>query len=417
MNRLFNFLLITDQKNKLDFDVEKVLRKIGRVLTVGKQKENYQIDFELNGNDTLSVSHIVEQLPENAKPDIIFVTQHTYSWVKDFPDNSMKVLCNGERGAIIDSNFKAIQIVNDIQAVEEHFQIQVPYQGDEIAPKVFAECLRIIYGQTELKTYQQLLSLGFSLNRKKSESRAFVIAILDESPASPYGIKTLLDDLNDIDGEVICVFNSEEMSDMYKDHPRITRSASISQNVGVGRAWNIGMMLTEADTVFILNADLHIGNEGVEKLERTLYQDANIAVAGPCGGYTDFSTMQDLRYLENKMYPDYSIVDQVSGFYFAIKRSLFLNYQLMFYPEYLPCYMEEWDLAMQLKKYDLLAVVTYINDYDHKWGGTTEGLSEIHCLGKVYQINEVLKQSQQKFFEKWLNSFKEMKNKVYLPLT
>ena len=41
--------------------------------------------------------------------------------------------------------------------------------------------------------------------------RSFVIPVLDFSPHSPYSILTLLEDLRDIEGEVICIFNTREV--------------------------------------------------------------------------------------------------------------------------------------------------------------------------------------------------------------
>ena len=44
-----------------------------------------------------------------------------------------------------------------------------------------------------------------------TRSRSFVIPVLDFSPHSSYNIKTLLDDLQQVSGEVICIFNSAEV--------------------------------------------------------------------------------------------------------------------------------------------------------------------------------------------------------------
>ena len=42
-------------------------------------------------------------------------------------------------------------------------------------------------------------------------SRGIIIPVLDDSPHSKFNIKTLLDELEDISGEVICVFNGENI--------------------------------------------------------------------------------------------------------------------------------------------------------------------------------------------------------------
>ncbi len=58
---------------------------------------------------------------------------------------------------------------------------------------------------------------------KPEVSRSFIIPVLDYSPHSPYNINTLLNDLEDIHGEVICIFNIREVFDKLRDRPRIDK--------------------------------------------------------------------------------------------------------------------------------------------------------------------------------------------------
>jgi len=76
-------------------------------------------------------------------------------------------------------------------------------------------------------------------------SRSFIIPVLDYSPHSPYNITTLLNDLEEIHGEVICIFNSHEVFDKLRDHSRIDKYCFNSLNAGVSRSWNIGINLAE----------------------------------------------------------------------------------------------------------------------------------------------------------------------------
>ena len=76
------------------------------------------------------------------------------------------------------------------------------------------------------------------------------------SPASPYNITKLLDDLNDIPGDVIVIFNSTEMADKLKNHPRIDYYAAMKKNIGVSIAWNIGLNISQTPVSFILNSDI-----------------------------------------------------------------------------------------------------------------------------------------------------------------
>ena len=125
--------------------------------------------------------------------------------------------------------------------------------------------------------------------------RSFVIPVLDMSPASPYNILTLLEDLRTIPGDVIVVCNSPDMADKLRGHPRIDYMASMSHNVGVARAWNIGMAMSQSPVTFILNADLHVPGEVFTTLERALNELPDAAVVGPQGSFFDFATAQDIH--------------------------------------------------------------------------------------------------------------------------
>ena len=101
--------------------------------------------------------------------------------------------------------------------------------------------------------------------------RSFVIPVLDFSPHGPFNIRTLLDDLSSITGEVVCIFNSREVYDELKDHPRIDKYCFNSMNAGVSRSWNIGINMSEGKTVHIMNADLHIGDSIADELDSYLF--------------------------------------------------------------------------------------------------------------------------------------------------
>ncbi|HVO73259.1 MAG TPA: glycosyltransferase, partial [Ignavibacteriaceae bacterium] len=120
---------------------------------------------------------------------------------------------------------------------------------------------------------------------RSNVERSFVIPVLDMSPASPYNILKLLDDLNNIEGDVIIVFNSLEMADKLKDHPRINYYAAMKKNVGVSRAWNIGLNISQTPVTFILNSDLNITRETVETLEQYLLKLPDAAAVGPQGSF------------------------------------------------------------------------------------------------------------------------------------
>ena len=81
-------------------------------------------------------------------------------------------------------------------------------------------------------------------------NRSFIIPVLDMSPHSRYNIYSLLDDLEKIEGEVICIFNSPEVFQLLHNHPRIDKYCYNKQNAGVSRSWNLGINSAESTTVF-----------------------------------------------------------------------------------------------------------------------------------------------------------------------
>ena len=68
-------------------------------------------------------------------------------------------------------------------------------------------------------------------SRIKNNSRSFVIPVLDMSPASSYNIVGLLEDLNSISGDVIVIFNSLEIAEKLRGHPRINYYAALNKNI------------------------------------------------------------------------------------------------------------------------------------------------------------------------------------------
>ena len=157
-------------------------------------------------------------------------------------------------------------------------------------------------------------------------SRSFVIPVLDLSPHSSYNIHTLLDDLKNIDGEVICIFNSAEVFKKLQSHPRIDKFCFNSLNAGVSRSWNIGINLSEKDAVFIINADLHIKPRAVEALYNYLLSLDKAVIVGPQGAIVDFANLTDKRYYSKGSFQQPIRVQAVSGFLFGIHRSRFLGW-------------------------------------------------------------------------------------------
>jgi len=235
-------------------------------------------------------------------------------------------------------------------------------------------------------------------------ARSFVIPVLDFSPHSSYNITTLLEDLNQVPGEVICIFNSPEVFEKLKSHQRIDKYCFNSLNAGVSRSWNIGLNLSEADVVFVLNADLHIKPQAIDTLSDYLFSLENAVIVGPQGALVDFEKMTDKKYYSKGSFQQPIRVQAVSGFFFGIHRKRFLEHQLCFDVRYSPCFMEEWDLGLQVIKAGLASYAVPVSDFEHDWGisASTEN-SKICYFGRTVLRDDILLENRRKFQEKWFN--------------
>ena len=234
-----------------------------------------------------------------------------------------------------------------------------------------------------------------------TSGRSFVIPVLDMSPASEYNIVTLLEDLQDIEGEVIVVFNGQEIAEHLKSHPRITRYAVMKQNIGVARAWNLGLEMAVTPVVFILNADLHLERQAVDQLERALTTLPAAACVGPQGSFVEYPLSRDYIYFDKGSFNTPMEVDAVSGVFFAIRLQHFNDKIIRFENGFTPCYFEEWDLGLQIKRAGLKSYIVPVTDYDHHWSGTIRALREISYYEQSRTAGEILLKNRKFFFNKW----------------
>jgi GT2 family glycosyltransferase len=237
---------------------------------------------------------------------------------------------------------------------------------------------------------------------KETISRSFVIPVLDYSPHSTYNINTLLDDLTRIEGEVICIFNSDEVYENLRYHERIDKFCFNKFNAGVSRSWNIGINLAEGRAVFIMNADLHIRPPAIEQLESYLFKLDNAVIVGPQGSYVDFRNQRILRYFKRGNFDQPVRTHDVSGFFFCIHRERFLQHGLMFDVRYSPCFMEEWDMGMQVLQATLACYAVPVTDFEHDWGiSQSKENNRINYFGREVYRNDILLANREKFLTKW----------------
>lgn len=232
--------------------------------------------------------------------------------------------------------------------------------------------------------------------------RSFIIPVLDMSPHSRFNIKTLLEDLSGIEGEVICIFNSPQVFEDLRDDPRIDKYCFNKLNAGVSRSWNMGINLAEGRTVFIMNADLHVQPAAVMALERYLHQLPDAVLVGPQGSYLDLENLRVIEYFQKGTFDNPIRTHDVSGFFFAIHLDRFLARKLCFDVRYSPCFMEEWDMAVQVMKSGLSSYTVPVVAWEHEWGisGQREN-TPIRYFGRTVMRNDVLAANQQKFRDKW----------------
>ena len=232
--------------------------------------------------------------------------------------------------------------------------------------------------------------------------RSFVIPVIDLSPHSRYNIYTLLNDLESIEGEVICIFNSYEVFDKLRLHHRIDKYCYNNLNAGVSRSWNMGINLSEGRTVFVLNADLHIRRSAVEQLEHYIYELPKAVIIGPQGTHIDFKNLKIIRYFEKGAFTEPVRTHDVSGFFFCIHKKRYLKHKLSFDVRYSPCFMEEWDLGMQVLEAGMACYAVPVDGFDHEWGisQATEN-KKINYFGRDVFRNDILVDNRKKFLAKW----------------
>lgn len=235
--------------------------------------------------------------------------------------------------------------------------------------------------------------------------RSFVIPVLDFSPHSSYNITTLLDDLNQVAGEVICIFNSFEVFEKLRSHERIDKYCFNSLNAGVSRSWNIGINLSEGKAVFILNADIHVKPGAIELLQKYLFSLENAVLVGPQGAIVDFKNLREKHYYKKGTFQKPVRVNAVSGFFFSIHREKFLEHKLMFDVQYSPCFMEEWDMGLQVIRAGLSAYAVPVVEYEHHWGITCSKENiKINYFGHDVYRNDLILGNRKKFLIKWFGN-------------
>jgi hypothetical protein len=237
--------------------------------------------------------------------------------------------------------------------------------------------------------------------RRQTPPRSFVVPVLDMSPASPFNIGTLLQDMERVDGTMIVVFNSAEMAERWRSHPRVNRAVTMSHNVGVARAWNVGLHISETPVTFFFNADLHLGPQAVDALSQALVDTPQAGIVGPQGGFYHFESAKDLLYFDKGSFNAPMLVDDVSGFFFAVNGEMFAQHGLQFEDRFTPCYFEEWDIGLQCKRAGMGCYIIPVTDFEHEWSGSIRSVKEIHYFDRAESTGDILHRNRVAFWDKW----------------
>lgn len=232
--------------------------------------------------------------------------------------------------------------------------------------------------------------------------RSIVIPVLDFSPHSKYNINTLLKDLELIDGEVICIFNSDETFEQLRNHPRIDKFCYNKLNAGVSRSWNMGIELSEGDAIHIMNSDMHIEKPALEKMEYYLFSLDKAIIVGPQGTFVNFKTLGIIKYFSKGTFFEPIKTHDVSGFLFCIHAQRFLSNNFRFDTQFTPCFFEEWDIALQVMSRGFSLYTVPAIEFDHEWGVSRSGDDTvINFLGKSKTKREILIENRKRFLTKW----------------
>ena len=144
----------------------------------------------------------------------------------------------------------------------------------------------LFFTQQIIGLIQQTTKIGYEL-------------IIVDNGSTEQGMPEYLDQINDGCAKVI--FNSE--------------------NLGVAKAWNIGIAIAEGEYIAILNNDILIGNDCLERMQKVMDNNPDIWCLSPA--FTRLTMPENWHELELKQrsVPE-QIVNSGKGFFFMFRREI-----------------------------------------------------------------------------------------------
>jgi GT2 family glycosyltransferase len=165
----------------------------------------------------------------------------------------------------------------------------------------------------------------------------------------------------DLDYEIIVVCNNtdEKLIKFATKTPSISKYVLNSVNPGIARSWNMGVNMSEGEYLFIVNDDVRIGKNSVEKLIQHMDANPKVGVTGPRGVL--WNKDGHVKYVGES---EISVADAISGFAFAIRSTAFHEVG-GFDINYTPAGCEEIDFSFRISRSGWTNVVIPNLDIHH----------------------------------------------------
>jgi hypothetical protein len=147
---------------------------------------------------------------------------------------------------------------------------------------------------------------------------------------------------------------------------------------------------------------MHVLPKAIEQLEFYMFSLANAVIVGPQGSHLDFKNLSVVRYFAKGNFNEPVRTHDVSGFFFGIHRERFLKHKLIFDVQYSPCFMEEWDMGLQVIQAELACYAVPVHDFEHDWGiSQATDNRKINYFGREMSRDDILLSNHKKFLAKW----------------
>ena len=74
----------------------------------------------------------------------------------------------------------------------------------------------------------------------------------------------------------------------------------------------------------------------------------------------------------------------------------------MFDVRYSPCFMEEWDMGLQVLRAELACYTVPVTEFEHHWGvSRSQDNAPIDYFGRRVYRNDILIENRGRFLRKW----------------